>query len=110
MLVTRIADKSELTLNTTTQNRPQGRKAHTACGVHSAPEAPKKSSRENFDPMRIATSNLLALALLAFIATAVGCGESESGPSSDPDQIQEYLDNNPEAANADMDPPPDPQM
>ncbi|EMI25352.1 membrane or secreted protein [Rhodopirellula europaea] len=60
--------------------------------------------------MRIATTNLLALALLAFIATTVGCGESESGPSSDPDQIQEYLDNNPEAANADMDPPPDPKM
>ncbi|PHQ31439.1 hypothetical protein [Rhodopirellula bahusiensis] len=60
--------------------------------------------------MRIATTQVLALALLAFVATTVGCGNSESGPSSNPDEIQDYLDNNPEAANADMNPPPDPEM
>ncbi|WDQ14831.1 hypothetical protein [Rhodopirellula sp. P2] len=60
--------------------------------------------------MRLNLKNAFALTFLAVLATTVGCGEAESGPSADPDQIQEYLNNNPEAANADMNPPADPQM
>jgi hypothetical protein len=60
--------------------------------------------------MRFNFKNALALTFLAVTATTLGCGESESGPSAAPDEIQEYLDNNPDAANADMNPPPDPAM
>ena len=53
----------------------------------------------------------MSLVSLAFmLALTIGCsGSSETGLSSSGDEVQQFLDENPELAEADLEPPPDPE-
>ncbi|MEO1528623.1 MAG: hypothetical protein AAFX06_24650 [Planctomycetota bacterium] len=53
---------------------------------------------------------LTYLLSVGFLAALAGCGTTEAEPSATTDEVQAFLDENPEAANAELDPPPDPEI
>ncbi|MGB7329093.1 MAG: hypothetical protein WBD31_29705 [Rubripirellula sp.] len=50
------------------------------------------------------------LALVVSLCFASGCGSSEAEFSADTSEVEAFLEANPESANADMEPPADPEM
>ncbi|TWU54324.1 hypothetical protein Poly51_30410 [Rubripirellula tenax] len=50
------------------------------------------------------------LALAVGLCFVSGCGSSEPEFSASSSEVEAFLQANPESANADMEPPPDPEM
>ena len=59
--------------------------------------------------MKMRTDLWCLVFCLALIGSIAGCSGSEGTISGDSDEVAEFLKENPDVANADMEPPADPE-
>jgi hypothetical protein len=59
--------------------------------------------------MKYQLKNFCVILMAFSLVFASGCSGSNPEVTSDASEVQNYLDENPESANLDMEPPPDPE-